>query len=610
MSSIKNSIKFLTAYLKDYKLALLWQIFCATLGGFGSIGGIIGLQFAMVSTKNNDLATTSIICGSILGFFFFTWFFQYSQYWLNARISQKISKKIRNRLFNKLNKLPISFFDKNPTGDIMSRFINDANNISIFLSDNFTDLLGVIVWLIGMGIALYVISWSMALITSLLFVISIWIVISKIKKSIPYFDKLQKTLGNFTGFLEEKIAGQIEIDLFEQQDIVKKEFDVMHKELYDLWEKAQLTSFKIYPIIDFLINVNTIIILSICTLFVLFNIPFMNFSIVIGSQTGAVATLTIFVLLARNFLSPLNQLPSIVNIGLGTNIGVQRIEQVLNDVDEYNDIEKLAILISMDKNKLALKNEEKIEDFKALQPSVEFKHVNFNYIENEPVLKDINFKIKAGQLIGVVGPTGSGKTTIINLLNKMYEQTSGEILIDNVSIKKINRDSLRKNISTVLQDTFFFNLSIKDNIRLANPNASDEEIIMACKKAYCHEIITNLPNGYETIVNSNFSELSKGQRQLIAIARAIISNANLVIFDEATSSVDVKTEVLIQKAMIDLLKNKTAILIAHRLSTIRNADNILVINKGELIEQGNHKELLKLNGFYAKLHNSQFDIID
>ena len=610
MKSIKNSIRFLINYLKDYKLALLWQIFCATLSGFISIAGTIGLQFAIVSTQNNDLTTTAIICGTILGIFCFNWLFQYSQYWINARIAQRISKKIRNRLFTKLNKLPISFFDKHPTGDIMSRFINDANNISIFLSDNFSDLIGVIVWLVGMGIALYVISWSMALITTLLFIISIWIIVSKIKKSIPFFDKLQKTLGEFTGLLEEKIAGQTEIDLFEQQDVVRKEFDAVHKELYDLWEQAQLTSIKIYPVIDFLININTIIILSIAVLFVLFNVPFMNFNIAVGSQSGAVATLTIFVLLARNFLSPLNQLPSIVNIGLGTNVGIQRIEEVFNDTDEYNDFEKLAILISMDKNKLALKNEDKVEDFVALQPSVEFKHVDFNYLENEPVLQDINFKIKAGQFIGVVGPTGSGKTTIINLLSKMYEPTKGEILIDNVSTKKINRDSLRKNISTVLQDTFFFNLSIKDNIRLANANATDDEIIEACKKAYCHEIITNLPDGYETIVNSNFSELSKGQRQLIAIARAIITDANLVIFDEATSSVDVKTEALIQKAMADLLKNKTAILIAHRLSTIRNADNILVVNKGKLIEQGNHEELLKLNGFYAKLHNSQFDIID
>lgn len=586
---------------------------CAFISGGGAIIAIMGLQVAMTSIESGDWKLTAIVCGTVLAFYLVNWFILYSQFYVNSRISQRVSKKIRSDLFIKLNKLPIGYFDKNPAGDIMSRFINDVNNISVFLSDNFADLIGLFLWLTGIGIAIFLISWMLALITVVLFAIAIIWVWFKTKKSIPYFEKLQSTIGEFTSLLEEKIAGQFVVDLYEQQQAVRKEFDDMHHKLMNLWEEAQLYSFYSYPLTDLLINGITIIISAIGALFVIFNVPFATINISIGqanNQVDGLATITIYILLARNFLSPLGQLPSIVTIGLGTNVGVQRVQEVLRENEEFNPIEKLSISLSMDKNNLKIKNEENYLNTKILKPQIEFKHVDFGYDSNHKVLKDVSFKINSGDFIGIVGPTGSGKTTIINLLNKLYNPTKGDILIDNVSIKKINRNSLRKNISTVLQDTFFFSLNIKENIKLANPSASDDEIIEACKKAKCHDLILSLENGYETIINSSSNELSKGQRQLIAIARAIISDANLVIFDEATSSVDVKTEIQVQEAMEELLKNKTAILIAHRLSTIRNADKILVINQGKLIESGNHEQLLKHNGFYAKLFNSQFDIID
>lgn len=579
---------------------------CAFISGGGAIIATMALEVAMNSIKTGDWKLTAIVCGTVLGFYLVNWFILYSQFYVNSRISQRVSKKIRSDLFIKLNKLPIGYFDQNPAGDVMSRFINDVNNVSVFLSDNFADLIGLFLWLTGIGIAIFLISWMLALITVVLFAIAIIWIWFKTKKSIPYFEKLQSTIGEFTSLLEEKIAGQFVVDLYEQQQAVRKEFDDMHHKLMNLWEEAQLYSFYSYPLTDLLINGITIIISTIGALFVIFNVPFAT----INNQGNPLATITIFILLARNFLSPLGQLPSIVTIGLGTNVGVQRVQEVLRENEEFNPIEKLSISLSMDKNNLKIKNEENYLNTKILKPQIEFKHVDFGYDSKHKVLKDVSFKINSGDFIGIVGPTGSGKTTIINLLNKLYDPVKGDILIDNVSIKKINRDSLRKNISTVLQDTFFFSLNIKENIKLANPSASDDEIIEACKKAKCHDLILSLENGYETIINSNSNELSKGQRQLIAIARAIISNANLVIFDEATSSVDVKTEIQVQEAMEELLKNKTAILIAHRLSTIRNADKILVINQGELIESGNHEQLLKHDGFYAKLFNSQFDIID
>lgn len=614
MKSIKNSISFLKNYLKYYKWQITIELICALISGFGAVGAVIGLEVAIQSIRDDNFAKTSLICGVILGFYIINTFIQYIHYSINVVMAQKISKKIRNDLLIKLNKLPINYFDKNPTGDIMSKFINDVNNISVFLSDNFSDLMSLIVWLSGLAIAMFIISWQLSIITILLFACSILLVWWRIKKSLPYFDKLQKTLGEFTGFLEEKIAGQFVIDLFEQQNHIKKEFDEVHKRLSDLWENAQRISFQTYPLVDMLVNTITIVVMGIGVTFILFKIDFVNFSQLsnlssVESSTKAIGSLTIFTLVSRNFISQMNQLPTIINVASGTKIGIERVKEIFDEKDEFNSIEKLAIEITLNKYnfKIDKNNEHKIIK---LKPNIEFKNVNFQYVKNKPILKNISFKIKSGEFIGIVGPTGSGKSTIINLLTKLYEINKGDILIDGLSIKKIQKNSLRKNIAIVLQDTFFFNLSIKDNIKIANPFATDDEIIKACKHAYCHEIITKLPNGYDTIVGNFDNKISKGQKQLIAIARAIISNANLIILDEATSSVDVQTEIKVQKAMEYLLKNKTSILIAHRLSTIRNANKILVIKDGELIECGNHNNLLSKNGFYAKLFNSQFDIID
>lgn len=614
MKSIKNSISFLKNYLKYYKWQITIELICALISGLGAVGAVIELEVAIQSIRDDNFAKTSLICGVILGFYIINTFIQYIHYSINVVMAQKISKKIRNDLLIKLNKLPINYFDKNPTGDIMSKFINDVNNISVFLSDNFSDLMSLIVWLSGLAIAMFIISWQLSIITILLFACSILLVWWRIKKSLPYFDKLQKTLGEFTGFLEEKIAGQFVIDLFEQQNHIKNEFDEVHKRLSDLWENAQRISFQTYPLVDMLVNTITIIVMGIGVTFILFKIDFVNFSQLsnlssVESSAKAIGSLTIFTLVSRNFISQMNQLPTIINVASGTKIGIERVKEIFDEKDEFNSIEKLAIEITLNKYnfKIDKNNEHKIIK---LKPNIEFKNVNFQYVKNKPILKNISFKIKSGEFIGIVGPTGSGKSTIINLLTKLYEINKGDILIDGLSIKKIQKNSLRKNIAIVLQDTFFFNLSIKDNIKIANPFATDDEIIKACKHAYCHEIITKLPNGYDTIVGNFDNKISKGQKQLIAIARAIISNANLIILDEATSSVDVQTEIKVQKAMEYLLKNKTSILIAHRLSTIRNANKILVIKDGELIECGNHNNLLSKNGFYAKLFNSQFDIID
>lgn len=607
MKWINKIVKFLITYLKYYKLSLLILVLTSLFSGFGTVVATLFLQFAINSVNANDFATTSMICGILIAYYACNWLVQFFQYSVNAKMSQKISKKIRNDIFTKLNNLSIKYFDENQTGDIMSRFINDVNNITVLLSDNFADLIGVLVWLFGIGIAIFIISWQLSLITIFLFIIAIIIVSFRIKKSLPYFKDLQDEIASFTSFLEEKIAGQSIIDLFEQQKLVKKEFDKIQYKVAQSWSDAQLQSFYTYPIIEFLTNIITICIYSIGILFIILNINFATINITSGSS-GSEAALIIFTLLSRNFLSPLSQLPPIINVALGAKVGVERVEDILDRKDEYNEIEKVAITLSMVANNVTIDNYE--SSHKTLKPKVEFQKVGFGYLANKKVLKDVSFKIEPGQFIGIVGPTGSGKSTIISLLAKLYDVEDGDILIDDVSIKIIDKKSFRNNVSLVLQDTFFFDLSIKENIKLSNPNATDEQIYFACQKACCHDLILGLPNGYDTVISSFSEQLSKGQKQLIAIARAMISEANLVIFDEATSSVDVKTETKIQLAMEELLKNKTAIVIAHRLSTVRNADKILVIKDGKLIEEGTHSELIAQNGFYANLYNSQFDLID
>lgn len=607
MKWINKIVKFLITYLKYYKISLLVLVLTSLFSGFGTVAATLFLQFAINSVNANDFATTSLICGILIAYYACNWLVQFFQYSVNAKMSQKISKKIRNDIFTKLNNLSIKYFDENQTGDIMSRFINDVNNITVLLSDNFADLVGVLVWLFGIGIAIFIISWQLSLITIFLFIIAIIIVSFRIKKSLPYFKDLQDEIASFTSFLEEKIAGQSIIDLFEQQKLVKKEFDKIQYKVAQSWSDAQLQSFYTYPIIEFVTNIITICIYSIGILFIILNINFATINITSG-QSGSEAALIIFTLLSRNFLSPLSQLPPIINVALGAKVGVERVEDILDRKDEYNEIEKVAITLSMVANNVTIDNYE--SNHKTLKPKVEFQKVGFGYLANKKVLKDVSFKIEPGQFIGIVGPTGSGKSTIISLLAKLYDVEDGDILIDDVSIKIIDKKSFRNNVSLVLQDTFFFDLSIKENIKLSNPNATDEQIYFACQKACCHDLILALPNGYDTVISSFSEQLSKGQKQLIAIARAMISEANLVIFDEATSSVDVKTETKIQLAMEELLKNKTAIVIAHRLSTVRNADKILVIKEGKLIEEGTHSELIAQNGFYANLYNSQFDLID
>lgn len=608
MKFLKIIISFLKNYLKYYKLQIVLIIIFTLYTSIGAVAATIAMQFAINSIGQNDFYGTMLICSIIFVYYISGWFAYFIVYYLNSKISQKAIYRIRNDLFKKINELPMQYFDKNTPGDVMSNFTNDVNNVAVFLSDSFADFFGFLIWLFGIGIGLFILSWSLALIVFGLFVISLFVIINKVRKSLPYYTEYQKELGNFTSIIEENVSGQGIVDLFQQQTKFQAKFEKVQKHLIDQWEKATFFSLQSYPYVDLFANSIIAIATAVGILFINFDFNFINIPAFVGdgSPQAYVGTIAIFILLTRNFLNALYQLPVVFNVGLSMKVGVERISEILNKETEFNAFEKIIIVLANDINK----KRDNSKNMKELLPEIKFDKVSFEYEKGVPILKDISFEIKKQQFVGIVGPTGSGKTTLINLLTKLYEINKGTISIGGTSIKEINRDSLRNNITLVLQDTFLFNRTIRENLKLGNPLATEEQMIEACKKAHCHDLILSLENGYDTILSNDRNTLSKGQKQLLSIARAIITDSKLIVFDEATSSVDIRTEKLIHLAMKNLFKERTVVMIAHNLSTIRNADNILVIKGGVLLESGNHNELLKLDGFYAQLHKSQINELD
>lgn len=608
MKFLKIIISFLKNYLKYYKLQIVLIIIFTLYTSIGAVAATIAMQFAINSIGQNDFYGTMLICSIIFVYYISGWFAHFIVYYLNSKISQKAIYRIRNDLFKKINELPMQYFDKNTPGDVMSNFTNDVNNVAVFLSDSFADFFGFLIWLFGIGIGLFILSWSLALIVFGLFVISLFVIINKVRKSLPYYTEYQKELGNFTSIIEENVSGQGIVDLFQQQTKFQAKFEKVQKHLIDQWEKATFFSLQSYPYVDLFANSIIAIATAVGILFINFDFNFINIPAFVGdgSPQAYVGTIAIFILLTRNFLNALYQLPVVFNVGLSMKVGVERISEILNKETEFNAFEKIIIVLANDINK----KRDNFKNMKELLPEIRFDKVSFEYEKGVPILKDISFEIKKQQFVGIVGPTGSGKTTLINLLTKLYEINKGTISIGGTSIKEINRDSLRNNITLVLQDTFLFNRTIRENLKLGNPLATEEQMIEACRKAHCHDLILGLENGYDTILSNDSNTLSKGQKQLLSIARAIITDSKLIVFDEATSSVDIRTEKLIHLAMKNLFKERTVVMIAHNLSTIRNADNILVIKGGVLLESGNHNELLKLDGFYAQLHKSQINELD
>ena len=493
---------------------------------------------------------------------------------LMVKIAQGTSADIRKDLYSKMQHLPLNYYDTHSSGDLMSRLTNDIDNINMTLSQSITQLISGVINIVGMLIAMLTLSPKLALIGLITTPITIITTRTIIKYTQPLFIRKQNDLGSLNGYIEEMVSGQKAVLLFSQEENVKEKFNEINKRMTKSSVIAEGIAGCMGPINNFINNL-TYLILAVCG--GVFILKGMDITV------GVVFTIILYM---RNFNQPINQILNISNSLQGALAGAERVFEVMDENPE--------------------KDKEEAINIETLEGEVKLEDVEFSYNKDKKILNKINLTANKGQTIAIVGPTGSGKTTIINLLNKFYNIDSGKITIDGKDIDSFTMESLRKSVAVVLQDTYLFSVSVRENLRYGNLNATDEEIINAAKLANAHHFIMQLEDGYDTVLSDNGSNLSQGQRQLLAIARAILSKSSILILDEATSSIDTRTEVHIQEAMINLMKGKTTFIIAHRLSTIRNADKILALKDGEIIESGTHDELLELDGFYANLYNSQF----
>ncbi|MDD5659477.1 MAG: ABC transporter ATP-binding protein [Actinomycetota bacterium] len=500
--------------------------------------------------------------------------FNYVQQYIMAGVAQKVVYKIRLEVDEKISRLPLRFFDSKTTGEILSRVTNDIDNIANTLQQSITQFITSIVTIVGVIVMMLTISPLLTLVVIL--TLPLYIVATTLiaKRSQKYFAAQQKHLGELNGHVEEMYGGHKIVKSFGHEDKSVKTFELINTKLYNAGWKAQFISGIIMPLMRFISNLGYVIVCVVGGIFVTRGI------ITIGNVQA-------FIQYATQFSMPIIQTANIANIVQSTVASAERVFELLDEMEEIPD-GKDAMIIEFPKG------------------DVEFADVDFSYKAEEPLIKNMNIKVKQGRTIAIVGPTGAGKTTLVNLLMRFYEIDSGKITVDGIDIRDIKRGSLRDMFGMVLQDTWLFNGTIMENIAYGRENATNEEVIDAAVAAHADHFIKTLPDGYDTILNEEVSNISQGQKQLLTIARAFLADPAILILDEATSSVDTRTEILIQKAMSTLMNGRTNFVIAHRLSTIRDAEMILVMDKGSIIEMGNHRELLIKKGFYADLYNSQF----
>jgi len=524
--------------------------------------------------KGIDFVALQNILISLLGIYLLAAFFRWLQQYTMAGVAQRTVYKLRKDVDSKLAKLPLKYYDNHSHGDILSRVTNDVDNIAHTLQLSITQLVHALAVLVGVIIMMFsispVLSWISLTIIPLSFLITMFI----IRRSQKYFIAQWDSTGSLNGHIEETFTGHTVIEAYNQQNKVIKRFDEENKKVYESSFKAQFISSIIRPSVNLLNNLNYVVI---C---IIGGIRVTTGQITLGGVQA-------FIQYSRQFTQPVIQVASIVNVLQSTTASAERVFELLDEKEEIPDTENPIVL----------------EDVKG---HVRFEHVYFSYNPDTPLIEDMNLEALPGESVAIVGPTGAGKTTLVNLLMRFYEINSGRITIDGIDIRDMRRDDLRKIFGMVLQDTWLFNGTIRDNIAYGKDDASFEEIKAAAQMAYIDHFIRTLPEGYDTILTGDASNISQGQKQLLTIARAFLINPKILILDEATSSVDTRTEMLIQKAMAKLRKGRTSFIIAHRLSTIREASTILVMNKGKIVEQGNHEELMEARGFYYDLYMSQF----
>lgn len=532
-----------------------------------------------------DLNGLMTICLILFGIYAFAALMTWGQGYIMAGVSQRTVANLRTDLFDQLQQLPLRFFDSKTHGELMSRTTNDVENISQVLNQSVTQMLSssiIVIGALGFMLSLNVTMTFVTLVTIPLVVIITGTIAKFTRK---YFSGQQKQLGELNGFIEETITGQKVVKTFCRETASAESFEVINTRLKKASIKAQIFSTMIHPVLNVVNNLNFAL------------IAFVGGWMVItgGATVGIIVT---FLNYSKQFGRPINELSNLFNMIQSAIAGAERVFEIIDTKTEYKEDED-----NIDQSK---NNQLRLEESTIEHGEVVFSDVSFSYKEGEPILKNISLTATPGSSIALVGPTGAGKTTIVNLLTRFYEIDSGAIMIDGKELTSFDKNKLREQLGIVLQDAYLFSESIRENIRYGRLNATDEEVIEAAKLANADSFISKLPGGYDTILTSEGNNLSEGQRQLITISRAILADPMILILDEATSSIDTRTEMHIQEAMLSLMKGRTSFVIAHRLSTIREADLILVLNDGEIIERGNHDELLAQKGFYYDLYTSQF----
>lgn len=586
----KKAMGKLLSYLKPYRLSLVVVVIFAILSSIFSIvgpkilgnatteiySGIMGKILGTNSAGINFIAIGKILL-VLLVLYLLSAGFSYIQSYIVAGIVQKMSYSFRKQISEKMNRMPLKYFDKRSKGDVLSILTNDVGMISENLNQSLTQVITSIVTLIGVLIMMLSISWIMTLIAIIILPVSGLLMGSIVKKSQKYFTEQQKYLGKVNGEVEEIYGGHNVVKAFNGEDSAYESFEKLNKTLYSSAWKSQFLSGLMMPIMNFIGNFG----------YVLMSIVGGYLTILGAIQVGDILA---FIQYIRSFTQPIAQLTQVANLMQTTAAACERVFEFLDEEEEVQVIEN------------------PVRDVN-IKGDVAFKDVSFRYNEDKIIINDFTANIKAGQRVAIVGPTGAGKTTIVKLLMRFYDINKGSIMIDGHDIRDFNRNDLRDLFGMVLQETWLYNGSIMENIRYGKLTASDEDVIEAIKAAHANHFIEALPDGYNMELNEEASNISQGQKQLLTIARAILADPKILILDEATSSVDTRTEVLIQKAMDNLMKGRTSFIIAHRLSTIQDADLILVMKDGDIIEQGNHDELMAKGGFYSSLYNSQFDSV-
>jgi ATP-binding cassette subfamily B protein len=585
----KTTIKRLLTYLKPFKVKIITVIIFAIFSaGFGIFGPKLlgqattkvfeGLVSKVSGGDGIDFKAISQILIFLLGLYSLSSLFAYIQGFIMSGVSMKISYQMRRNISLKINKMPLKYFDETSHGEVLSRVTNDVDTVSRTLNQSMSQIITSFTTVIGVLIMMLSINVLMTFVALLIVPVSSLIVITIVKRSQKYFKAQQKYLGQANGHIEEMYSGHVVVKAYNGEETSEKAFKVFNDQLYDSAWKSQFISGLMMPVMN-----------------IVSNIGYVGVTVLGGTLAAKrvidVGDIQAFVQYIRNFTMPISQLANASNVLQQTAAAAERVFEFLDEGEEIEEVKNPVVLSSVKGN-------------------VTFEKVHFSYIKDQPVINNFSIAIKSGQKVAIVGKTGAGKTTMVKLLMRFYDVNSGSISVDGVNINDLSRSKLRRTFGMVLQDTWLYNASILENIRYGRLDATDEEVMEAAKAAHVDSFVHMLPEGYDMILNEDASNVSAGQKQLITIARAILSNPKIMILDEATSSVDTRTEIQIQQAMNRLMTDKTSFIIAHRLSTIKDADLILVMESGDIVEHGHHNELLKKQGVYHDLYNSQFETKD